>query len=284
MTLTSDEKVALFREELSLIPLEDYKAWTEKCISMFPNYFFIIPASPSGKHHPYWTLGDGGLVRHTKAVALLASKLARTYLPENVEEKWFLSMAVSASILHDSFKYGGTFDYNMFGVHPYIPRTIFSKIPGLPPSEKDWLFKAIEAHMGTCSTGEWSGLPYLTVSLLKKNPSLTIVHMADYVSSRDNYIDDRFIEINKGIVKRDDIPKSNVVSDEVMMGLLHASLFSLLTPEEIEGFIKDISFKDLSEVVLRLGKDETMLNVEIGLEAVKSVTSRYVTTYKAYVR
>src|SRR5699024_4962110 len=44
-----------------------------------PHYFFIIPASTSGKYHAEWSTDKGGLVRHVLMGVQVAYDLSRTY-------------------------------------------------------------------------------------------------------------------------------------------------------------------------------------------------------------
>lgn len=69
--LTAEQKVAVFKKELSYIESPIVRTIVEDLLSEVPNYFFEIPASSTGKYHPDYALGKGGLVRHTKAAAFL---------------------------------------------------------------------------------------------------------------------------------------------------------------------------------------------------------------------
>ena len=42
---------------------------------MLPDYFFSVSASSTGKYHPSFSLGNGGLLRHTKVVVKIAYEL-----------------------------------------------------------------------------------------------------------------------------------------------------------------------------------------------------------------
>lgn len=39
----------------------------EECLQKCPKEFYTMPASTTGKYHPPFALGEGGLVRHTLA-------------------------------------------------------------------------------------------------------------------------------------------------------------------------------------------------------------------------
>ena len=56
-----------FEMELSYINDKKIKEALLKVIKLLPDYWFTIPASSTGKYHPEYALGDGGLLRHSKA-------------------------------------------------------------------------------------------------------------------------------------------------------------------------------------------------------------------------
>jgi hypothetical protein len=96
-------RIKLFEDELEFIIREDIRQFTEKALKTLPEYFFLIPASSSGKYHPSTDLGEGGLVRHSKAVARVAYELFgfNTLFNFTEDEK---DMMISACILHDGVK------------------------------------------------------------------------------------------------------------------------------------------------------------------------------------
>ena len=68
--------VKQFENEIALIQSEDYKMFAKFYFEEYvPNYFWNIGASSSGKYHPKFSQGMGGLVRHTKAVVLFCKEL-----------------------------------------------------------------------------------------------------------------------------------------------------------------------------------------------------------------
>jgi len=56
-----------FKWELQSIHDENIRNFVVKCFDeLCPDYFWTVPCSTSGKYHPQISLGEGGLVRHTK--------------------------------------------------------------------------------------------------------------------------------------------------------------------------------------------------------------------------
>lgn len=66
-----------FNKEIALIKNKSIRDFASICIQFVPKYFFEIPASSSGKYHPSYALGEGGLVRHTKAAIAIAQEFLK---------------------------------------------------------------------------------------------------------------------------------------------------------------------------------------------------------------
>ena len=92
----------IFEKELNLIDSEIMREFVGYCLSKAPDYFFEMPASTTGKYHPAYTLGAGGLVRHTKAAVRIAAELLRLEQHELLP----YDQIISALILHDVIKKG----------------------------------------------------------------------------------------------------------------------------------------------------------------------------------
>lgn len=69
-------KSTVFQKELNLIKDTNLRDFIAICLDNAPDYFFEMPASSTGKYHPEYTLGEGGLVRHTKAAVAIAADLS----------------------------------------------------------------------------------------------------------------------------------------------------------------------------------------------------------------
>jgi 23S rRNA maturation-related 3'-5' exoribonuclease YhaM len=75
-------------------------------------------ASSSGKYHPPQDLGDGGLVRHTKAVARNVERMLQCMPQYDADENW--SVPYAAAILHDYCKYTEMNQKNSNENHPVL--------------------------------------------------------------------------------------------------------------------------------------------------------------------
>lgn len=174
-------KSKFFEREIELIQNEDYRMFVKwyldnKC----PSYFWEIGASSSGKYHPSFSQGVGGLVRHTKAVVMFAEELLRmsSYMYMSDEHKDFVIMAC---ILHDTCKYGiAEYDKEDYKDHAknasILAKVSWKEYFDELPSE--FFLSAIRCHMGQWSERE--DRPFTNID--------RCVHMADYMASR-SFID-----------------------------------------------------------------------------------------------
>lgn len=170
-----------FENEINLIQSEDYRAFMryflEECT---PDYFWEIGASSTGKFHPVFSQGTGGLVRHTKAVVMFAEEMLRlstyAFMPDEYKDYVYM-----ACLVHDTRKYGlKEFDKKEYRNHAKN---------GMNALNEEWvnwfkedcpflLANAVKTHMGQWS--EKDDRPFTNVD--------RCVHMADYMASR-NFID-----------------------------------------------------------------------------------------------
>ena len=174
-------KSRYFEKEIALIKNEDYQKFVRSYLDNYcPSYFWEIGASSSGKYHPQFSQGEGGLVRHTKAVVMFAEELLRmsSYMYMSDEHKDFVIMAC---ILHDTCKYGnGEFNKELYKDHAKnaanLVKWAWKEYFGELPSE--FFLSAIRCHMGQWSERE--DRPFTNID--------RCVHMADYMASR-SFID-----------------------------------------------------------------------------------------------
>lgn len=170
-----------FRTEINLIhngQYRDFVVWflETRC----PLWFFESPASSSGKYHPDYVQGRGGLVRHCKAVAQMASELCRNPIFGNdPEDENFHDLVIIAAMLHDCCKYGNTNDYKQwaYGKHEVngaeLVKNSWIEFFGVPCPDE--IYNAIYCHMGT-----WAR----SAKRQPETPGEKIVALADYTTSR----------------------------------------------------------------------------------------------------
>ena len=174
-------KSKYFEREIELIQNEDYRMFIKHYLDkVCPNYFWEIGASSSGKYHPQFSQGVGGLVRHTKAVVMFAEELLRmsSYMYMSDEHKDYVIMAC---IVHDTCKYGCIgYDKELYKDHAVNASEWVNNtwIDYFGDSASEFFLSAIKCHMGQWSERE--NRPFTNID--------RCVHMADYMASR-NFID-----------------------------------------------------------------------------------------------
>ncbi len=182
------DKIKVFEKELNYIKNNSYKEDLKILINLLPDYFFEIPASSTGKYHPKYALGKGGLVRHTKVVVRIGYELLNN---ESIgfsfkeEEKDLLLMAM---LLHDGLKSGINHEkYTRFDHPLLISKLILDNKDKLSLNDYELTLvrNAIEAHMG-----QWN-VDYNGNEVLPKphNKYQRFVHMCDFLASK------KFLEV-----------------------------------------------------------------------------------------
>ena len=175
------EKSKYFEREIDLIQNEDYRMFIKTYLNEYvPDYFWEIGASSSGKYHPQFSQGKGGLVRHTKAVVMFAEELLRmsSYMYMSDEHKDYVIMAC---IVHDTCKYGmREYDKEQYKNHSRNACVLVDSAWAdyFNSQCSEFFLSAIRCHMGQWSERE--DRPFTNID--------RCVHMADYMASR-NFID-----------------------------------------------------------------------------------------------
>ena len=170
-----------FERELDLIVNDDLRMAVKYYMDeAVPEYFWTDGASSSGKYHPEFSQGVGGLVRHTKAVVMFAEELLRMSSYAYMKDE-YKDYVIAACIIHDTAKYGcGEYDKKAYKDHARNAAKAFSDYcekVNYQPSE--FLLNAVSAHMGQWSTDK-EDRPFTSID--------RCVHMADYMASR-SFID-----------------------------------------------------------------------------------------------
>lgn len=176
-------KVEKFSKELGFIKNKIFKADACYLIDGLPDYFFEVPASSTGKYHPKYAMGDGGLLRHTKAAVRIAYELLSNPLiggKYTEEEKELMLISL---MLHDGLKSGREKSQYTKVEHPLLVVSyIKENEENLGMSHEQMLFvcDVIASHMGAWNK-DFDGNEVLPVP---KNKYQNFVHMCDYLASR----------------------------------------------------------------------------------------------------
>lgn len=177
-------KSELFEKELKSINNENILKFTTLALDNLPQYFFEVAASSTGKYHPRYALGDGGLVRHTKAAVRFALHLLEIEQSKNQFTDLDKDCIISAIILHDGWKHGdtgspfSTHDHPQFCADWIMTSEIFNNI--IDNEYRETISLAVSSHMGEWNTSKRS-------KIVLNKPATKIqkfVHMCDYLASR----------------------------------------------------------------------------------------------------
>ena len=182
-----------FNKELETIVNDDIRKFAEVVLDDAPDYFFQVAASSTGKYHPQYALGDGGLMRHTKAVVRMYNHLLSLDQYKNMFTDREIDLGRVACIAHDIQKSGDAVAYaaksnggqnKVFTVfyHPILAASYILNYKNryLTEEELQFIASAIESHMGQWNTDKRS-----SVILSKPETEMQkLVHLADYLASR----------------------------------------------------------------------------------------------------
>ena len=180
----------VFRVELDRFVYKNVRLSTEMILDMLPDYFYEIPASSTGKYHPNFSLGEGGLVRHVKVAVRLAKELLDN---PSIGDKYTNNekdIMIMTLILHDGLKSGLVHNRYTQANHPTLIKDFVlenkDKIK-LTDKELDLFSHAVESHMGPWNT-DYDGNEILPKP---KTKCENFVHMCDYLSSK-KFLDVKF--------------------------------------------------------------------------------------------
>ncbi len=183
------EKTKLFEKELNYIKDSRIRENISVLINLLPDYFFLVAASSTGKYHPSFTLGEGGLLRHTKVAVKIAYELLNNNTISNFTDKE-KDLIICALILHDGLKYGNPKSEYTVVEHPLLSSKFIEDNKNklnFTDEEIKYIRKCIETHMG-----EWNKDYKENVVLpLAETKEQRFVHMCDYLASR-KFIDVKF--------------------------------------------------------------------------------------------
>ena len=146
-------------------------------------YFFFFFLSFTGKYHPKYTLGDGGLVRHTKAAVRLAYELLNDPVIGDKYTDREKDLMIMSLIIHDGLKSGREKSKYTKVEHPLLACDyIEENMDNLNMSDEDieFMCNVISSHMGPWNK-DFDGNEVLPVP---KNKYQNFVHMCDYLASR----------------------------------------------------------------------------------------------------
>ena len=172
-----------FNKELGYIKDEKIRNSLILILEELPNYWFSVPASSTGKYHPKYALGEGGLLRHSKAAMKIGFELLENPTIGDKYTSHEKDLMLLALLVHDGLKSGNPQEkYTRFD-HPILMANfILDNKEKFELNEEDAKFIAdvIKTHMGPWIE-DYNG----NVVLEKpKTKYQNFVHMCDFLASK----------------------------------------------------------------------------------------------------
>lgn len=193
-----------FTKELGYIQNDDLRKIVAATLDASPECIVEIPASSSGRYHPAYSLGVGGLMRHVKAAVGIAHCQIETEIFDNMVmgtdaktridyydiRQMYADAAYAALILHDCVKPDDTVKHSTRFDHPLLAAKLFKEtaVKYINAENMEYMKMAIPLVHGAISShmGQWNTAPYAKGVVLPKPKSGIehFVHQCDYLGSR----------------------------------------------------------------------------------------------------
>lgn len=186
-----------FEKEVALIKNEKIRETTNKILCHMPKWFMKEGASSTGKYHPSYAQGEGGLYRHTCAAVKIFHDITNLKFIRENDITHIHDWGIAALILHDICKYGYEdtpsryvkFDHPLL-VRKWLEHLQYEDSSIVDEEYIECVCNLVESHMG-----EWTTSKYQPGIVLPE-PDVRdkfLVHLADYLASR-KYLEVKFDE------------------------------------------------------------------------------------------
>lgn len=182
----TEQQKNLMNPILETIQNDDIRVFAEELLNKLPDYIWNVAASSTGKYHPEYSLGQGGLMRHQIAVV----RFLNYFFELEQYSKKFTTREMDimrvAGLIHDGRKSGEQADYERSKYtkfdHPIQMANVIRSFDGtfLNHDEIELMASCVESHMGQWSTDRKSSV----VLPKPKNEYQQFMHLADYLASR----------------------------------------------------------------------------------------------------
>lgn len=174
----------MFKNELELIKSDRIKNACIKIVGLLPEYWFTVAAASTGKYHPEYAQGEGGLLRHSKAAMRIGYELLSDPCIGDKYTSDEKDLMLIALLVHDGLKLGNPKEkYTRFD-HPILVANYLEEnkdeLKELTIEEIRFMGDAIKTHMGPWTT-DYNGNEVLE---RPKTKYQNFVHMCDYLASR----------------------------------------------------------------------------------------------------
>lgn len=184
--MNREEKIELVQPILDTFENDDIKEFAIVLLEGLPEYIWHVGASSTGKYHPAYSLGEGGLMRHQMAVVRFLNFFFELEQYNSKLTSREMDLMRLAGFVHDGRKSGSQEDYEKSKYtkfdHPIQMADMVRSYNGqyLNSEEIEMIAQMISAHMGQWCTDKKS-----SVELPKPNNKYArMIHLADYLASR----------------------------------------------------------------------------------------------------
>lgn len=180
----------VFNIILNTFENEDLKEFCDQCLNTIPPYFWEVGASSTGKYHPEYALGVGGLARHTLALCRIMNHLFSIDCVKNQYTSRERDLLRIAGLMHDTRKSGSQEDYEKSKYtkfdHPLLASNEIARVwnnydgKKMSIEEAKLIRSVIESHMGQWNTDKRSSVELPT----PEDKYQILLHVCDYLASR----------------------------------------------------------------------------------------------------
>ena len=174
----------LILNELDLIKSDRIQNACVKIVNLLPDYWLTTPAASTGKYHPEYAQGEGGLLRHSKAAMRIGYELLSDPCIGDKYTDDEKDLMLVSLLVHDGLKLGNPKEqYTRFD-HPILMANYLKEkkdeLEELTEDEITFMGDVIKTHMGPWTT-DYNGNEVLE---RPKTKYQNFVHMCDFLASR----------------------------------------------------------------------------------------------------
>lgn len=182
----TEQQAKIIKPIWSTIQNNDIREFAATLIKKLPDYIWHVGASSTGKYHPAYSLGEGGLMRHSIAVVRFLNFFFELEQYNTKFTDREMDLMRVAALVHDGRKSGEQADYERSKFtrfdHPIQMANVIRSYDGkyLNHDEIEFVATCIESHMGSWNTDKKSSI----VLPKPANVYQELIHLADYLASR----------------------------------------------------------------------------------------------------